>query len=81
MDLVASGATVMVLMTHCEKNGDPKLLRRCTLPFTGVGCVDIVVTDLCVLRRVESQFRLERIAPGFSADEIVELTDMEIHVP
>ena len=81
MDLVASGATVMVLMAHCEKNGDPKLLRRCTLPLTGVGCVDIVVTDLCVLRRVESKFVLERVAPGFSADEIIELTDMEIAVP
>jgi 3-oxoacid CoA-transferase len=78
MDLVASGATVMVLMTHREKNGDPKLVRRCTLPLTGVGCVDLVVTDLCVLRRVGDRFRLDRVAPGFSADEVVALTDMEI---
>jgi 3-oxoacid CoA-transferase len=81
MDLVASGATVMVLMTHCERNGEPKLVRSCTLPVTGVGCVDIVVTDLCVLRRVDGRFRLERVAPGFSADEVIALTSMEIEVP
>ncbi len=80
-DLVASGATVMVLMAHCEKNGDAKLVRRCSLPLTGVACVDLVVTDLCVLRRVEGRFRLERVAPGFSNEEVRALTEMEIDIP
>jgi 3-oxoacid CoA-transferase len=78
MDLVASGATVMVLMAHCERNGAPKLVHHCNLPVTGVACVDIVVTDLCVLRRHEGRFRLEQVAPGFTADEIAALTEMEI---
>lgn len=78
MDLVASGATVMVLMAHCERNHDPKLLKECSLPLTGVGCVDIVVTDLCVLRRVDGRFRLEQVAPGFSPEEVLALTEMDI---
>jgi 3-oxoacid CoA-transferase len=78
MDLVASDATVMVLMTHCERNDDPKLVKRCTLPLTGARCVDIVVTDLCVLRRVDGKFQLERVAPGFSADEVVAMTTMDV---
>ena len=78
MDLVASGATVMVLMAHCERNGDPKLVKQCSLPLTGVNCVDIVVTDLCVMWRVDGSFRLERVAPGFSFDEVAALTEMEI---
>jgi 3-oxoacid CoA-transferase len=81
MDLVASGAMVMVLMTHRERNGDPKLVEKCSLPLTGVGCVDIVVTDLCVLRRIGGEFLLEKVAPGFTPNEIVELTEMSIVVP
>jgi 3-oxoacid CoA-transferase len=80
MDLVAGGATVMVLMAHCERNGEPKLLQHCTLPLTGVHCVDIVVTDLCVLRRTDRRFRLEKIAPGFSAEEVISLAGMSIDV-
>jgi len=78
MDLVASGATVMVLMAHCARNGDPKLVRRCTLPLTGVGCVDVVVTDLCVLRRRDDRFHLERTAPGFTPVEIADLSEMAL---
>lgn len=78
MDLVASRATVMVLMAHCERNGDPKLVTKCTLPLTGVNCVDIVVTDLCVLRRVGGRFQVEQIADGFSFDEVAALTGMDL---
>jgi 3-oxoacid CoA-transferase len=80
MDLVAGGATVMVLMAHCERNGEPKLVKRCTLPITGAHCVDIVVTDLCVLRRTDGRFRLEKLAPGFSAEEVISLAGMSIDV-
>ncbi|HEY5273728.1 MAG TPA: 3-oxoacid CoA-transferase subunit A [Acidimicrobiales bacterium] len=80
MDLVSGGATVMVLMAHCERNGDPKLVTRCTLPLTGARCVDIVVTDLCVLRRQDGRFRIERVAPGFSAEEVISLASMSIDV-
>jgi len=81
MDLVAGGQTVMVLMTHCDNDGTPKLVKECTYPATGLGCVSIVVTDLCVLRWSGTGFRLERIADGFDAEEIKSLTEMEIEAP
>ena len=70
MDLAAGGASVMVMMTHLARDGGQKLLRRCDLPLTGRGCVDVVVTDLCVLRRSPAgqggRFTLAQAAPGFS---------------
>jgi 3-oxoacid CoA-transferase len=81
MDLVAGGQTVMVLMTHCDNDGTPKLVKQCTYPATGIGCVSIVVTDLCVLRWSGTGFRLEKIADGFDADEIERLSEMKIEAP
>jgi 3-oxoacid CoA-transferase len=78
MDLVAGGRTVMVLMAHCDNSGQPKLVRRCTYPVTGVGCVNIVITDLGVLRWNGQLFVLEAVAPGFTPEEVAELTEMEI---
>jgi 3-oxoacid CoA-transferase len=76
MDLAASGSTLIVTMPHLANDGTQKLVSRCTFPLTGVGCVDIVVTDLCVLRRVAGRFRLERVAPGFEPAEIAALTEL-----
>lgn len=80
MDLVAGGARVMVLTTHQDSAGRPKLLRRCSYPLTGVGCVDTVVTDLCVLRWNGERFAVETVAPGFTPDEVAELAEMELAV-
>ncbi|MBO0878108.1 MAG: 3-oxoacid CoA-transferase subunit A [Pseudonocardia sp.] len=80
MDLVAGDATVMVLMTHCDSAGHPKLVRECAYPLTGYGCVDIVVTDLGVLRWNGSRFRLVRVAPGFTPEEVAALTDLELEM-
>ncbi|HKF76138.1 MAG TPA: 3-oxoacid CoA-transferase subunit A [Candidatus Dormibacteraeota bacterium] len=80
MDLVAGGATVMVLMEHRDSHNRPKLVRRCTYPLTGVGCVDLVVTDLAVLRRRRAAFVLEEVAQGFTPTEVQALTDMELQV-
>ena len=76
MDLAAGGAGLMVMMPHLANDGSQKLVRQCTFPLTGTGCVDVVVTDLCVLRRVEGRFFLEQTAPGFTADEIESLTEL-----
>jgi 3-oxoacid CoA-transferase len=78
MDLVAGEATVMVLMEHRDSRDRAKLVKHCTYPLTGVNCVDIVVTDLAVLRRVSGRFMLEELAPGFTADEVRALAEMDI---
>lgn len=81
MDLVSGRSPVIVLMEHCESHANtPKLIRKCTYPLTGVGCVDTVVTDLALLRRRNGTFALEEVAPGFSVNEVLELTDMDVKV-
>jgi 3-oxoacid CoA-transferase len=81
MDMVAGGSTVMILMEHRDSRDRAKLVRACTYPLTGAGCVDIVVTDLAVLRRAAGRFVLEDVADGFSPTEIRALTEMEITYP
>jgi 3-oxoacid CoA-transferase len=81
MDLAAGGATLVVMMPHLANDGSQKLVERCSYPLTGIGCVDVVVTDLCVLRRTGGRFRLEAVAPGFTAGEIAGLTEMTFDVP
>jgi 3-oxoacid CoA-transferase len=80
MDMVAGGATVMVLMEHRDSRDRAKLVRSCSYPLTGASCVDIVVTDLAVLRRRDGRFALEDVAPGFSSSEVVDLTEMDLFV-
>jgi 3-oxoacid CoA-transferase len=80
MDLVAGGTTVMVLMEHRDSRDRAKLVRRCTYPLTGRACVGVVVTDLAVLRRRDAAFVLEAVAPGFTAEEVLALTDIEVEV-
>jgi 3-oxoacid CoA-transferase len=78
MDMVAGGARVMVLMEHRDSRDRPKLVRTCTYPLTGAGCVDTVVTDLAVLRRTDGHFVLEEVAPGFTPEEVAALTEMNL---
>ncbi|MDE3214525.1 MAG: CoA transferase subunit B [Bacteroidota bacterium] len=70
MDLVASARNIIVAMMHTNSKGDSKLLSRCTLPLTGVGCVRQIVTDLAMLEVSESGFILKERAPGVTVDEI-----------
>jgi 3-oxoacid CoA-transferase subunit B len=70
MDLVAGVGRVVVLMEHCAKNGEHKLLQQCTLPLTGVGVVDRIVTDLCVLDITPKGFVCIELAPGVTEDEV-----------
>jgi len=81
MDMVAGGAKVLVLMEHRDSKDRAKLVRQCTYPLTGAGCVWRVVTDLAVLRREPDGFALEEVAPGFSAEEVIALTEMELRLP
>lgn len=81
MDLVAGAANLVVTMTHAGKNGESKLLKACTLPLTGAGCINRIVTDLAYVEVGGGKFWLKERAPGVSVDEIVKLTDGEIVVP
>ena len=76
MDLVAGVKKIIVVMEHTSKNGDPKLIPACTLPLTGVGVVDMVITDLAVFQRPDhdSPFKLIELAPGVTAEEVAAKT-------
>lgn len=81
MDLVASAENIIVAMMHTNKAGESKILKSCTLPLTGVGCVKKVVTDLCVLEIRDGKFHLLERAPGVSVEEIVAKTAGDLFVP
>lgn len=75
MDLVASAENIIVAMMHTNKAGESKILTKCTLPLTGVGCVKKVVTNLAVLDVVPGGFKLIERAPGVSVEEIQKATE------
>jgi 3-oxoacid CoA-transferase subunit B len=75
MDLVASAENIIVAMMHTNKKGESKLLKRCSLPLTGVGCVKKVVTNLAVMDVTEKGFKLLERAPGVSVEEIKTATE------
>jgi 3-oxoacid CoA-transferase subunit B len=75
MDLVASADNIIVAMMHTSKRGESKLLKRCSLPLTGVGCVTKVVTNLAVLEIKNNQFYLLERAPGVSVEVIQNATE------
>ena len=81
MDLVASADNIIVAMMHSNKAGESKLLKNCTLPLTGVGCVKKVVTELAVLEIIDGAFHLIERAPGVSVEEIVGKTEGLLIVP
>jgi len=75
MDLVASAENIIVVMMHTNKAGESKLLRKCTLPLTGVGCVKKIVSDLGVFDVTPDGFKLLERAPGVSVEEIKAKTE------
>jgi len=75
MDLVASAENIIVAMMHANRAGESKLLKKCSLPITGVGCVKRVVTDLAVLDITPEGFKLIERAPGVSVEEIKNATE------
>lgn len=76
MDLVASAKHIIVAMQHCSKDGASKLLKKCSLPITGLNCVKKIVTDIAVLDVLpEGGFKLLERAPGISVEEIKKATE------
>ncbi len=82
MDLVAGVNKVVVIMDHVTRKGDPKLIPTCTLPLTGLRCIDMIITDLCVLEMNKNNqlFEVIELAPGVTLDEVLEKTSAEILV-
>jgi len=78
MDLVASAENIIVAMMHVNKAGESKILKKCTLPLTGVGCVKKVVTELAVLEITPNGFKLLERAPGVSVEEIIKATEANL---
>jgi len=80
MDLVASAENIIVAMMHANKAGESKILKKCTLPLTGVNCVKKVVTDLCVMSVENGSFKLLERAPGVSVEQIQAATEGDLIV-
>jgi 3-oxoacid CoA-transferase subunit B len=78
MDLVAGVGRVIVVMDHTNKHGDSKLLKECTLPLTGTGVVDRIITNLGVLDVVEGGLKIVETADGVTEDEIKASTEATI---
>lgn len=78
MDLVASAENIIVAMMHVNKAGESKILKKCTLPLTGVGCVKKVVTELAVIDVTPKGFKLLERAPGVSVEDIIKATEAEL---
>ena len=80
MDLVAGARRVVVAMEHCTKSGAPKILPMCTLPLTGVGVVDTIVTEMGYMRVTPEGIVLEEVAPGLTAEDVQKATGASLRV-
>lgn len=80
MDLVTGAKAVYVATTHCDKKGRPKLVKECTLPLTGKSVVSVVVTEFCLLRKIDEKMVLCEIAPEVTLEELQANTTMEFDV-
>ena len=78
MDLLSGKGDLIIVMEHADSKGRPKLRRACTYPLTGKGCVSYVVTDLALLHWQQGRFVLQEVAPGFTAAEVMDLTEMNM---
>ena len=81
MDLVAGAKRVFIAMEHATREGKPKILKKCTLPLTGVEVVDHIVTELAFIEVTLQGLVLKEIAPGTSIEQVQSLTEPQLHLP
>jgi 3-oxoacid CoA-transferase subunit B len=75
MDLVAGAKRVIIAMEHTTKDGEPKIVKQCSLPLTGVGVVDLIVTDLAVIEVTDNGLVLREVAPGITPEDVQKATE------
>jgi 3-oxoacid CoA-transferase subunit B len=80
MDLVASARRVVVAMEHTTRDGAPKILKKCTLPLTGVRVVDTIVTEMAYIRVTKDGLLIEEVAPGLTAEDVQQATEARLLV-
>ena len=81
MDLVSGAKCVIVMTEHCDRAGNPKIVKKCTLPLTAANEVDYVVTELCVLHRTDEGLVLEELAPNVTKEEVIAKTGATLIIP
>jgi 3-oxoadipate CoA-transferase, beta subunit len=81
MDIAAGAKMLIVCMEHTTKEGEPKIVRECTYPLTGLACVNTIVTDLAVIDVRPSGLMLREVAPGWTAEDVQQLTGARLIAP
>ncbi len=80
MDLSVGAKRIIVAMEHIDNEGAPKVVRKCSFPITGQGCVDLIVTDVAVIEVTPSGLLLKQVAPGWTVDDVQKITEPALRI-